>query len=528
MMKKKLFLILMALVFALAPLSVFAESEIDDPAEAQTEPEYAELIRTHCFCGRDYYSETENGHSAFDCIKCGQNMYSCTCNCWCGAETVTDTDGEYSAYTSRLCAGCGKPCILCDCRSDREAVLYAEQQRRSGNISLLNIGKPQSAVIPVLAIFFALILIALGAAAHKTDFFAKKAAELPEQANAEKEPVTVSAPVQPEEEDELLEAPPEKPPVAENKSSGAYRLYKTIAISGKSRPDKAVFSPTDAADVTFSKDELAVLLNVMRVSPNKLSPFTVPDTSDRGDTLAALILEGIVLKTDGGLKTEENVSDCLTEIALAKTAITFDTVFSGKYTFCTCGGNWYAVNGSENIQIRIFESIDSLCGWISEVFDIYGAEKTIPTADISFEYPEFSLYCLSQILDFRDPFEIDDIVRPDICGKLKEGLEEEGFFKTAETFGALSDISAVEEAVDRMSEKGLLFESDGRYVPSRTVEAVLGKHLIKDCIHMKKKGETEFEVLFTVRENGATAIYDTRSDIRAISAKRIPWKQYLN
>ena len=52
-MKKKLFLILMALVFALAPLSVFAESEIDDPAEAQTEPEYAELIQTHCFCGRE-------------------------------------------------------------------------------------------------------------------------------------------------------------------------------------------------------------------------------------------------------------------------------------------------------------------------------------------------------------------------------------------------------------------------------------------------------------------------------------------
>ncbi len=527
-MKKKLILILIALVFALTSVTAFAESEITEPSEQQTEPEYAELIRSHCFCGRDYFSETENGHSAFDCIKCGQNMYSCTCNCWCGAETVTDTEGEYSAYTSRLCSGCGKPCIICDCRSDREAVLYAEQQRRSGNISLLNIGKPQSAVIPVLSIFFALILIALGAAAHKTDFFAKKAAELPEQTDTEDEPEPDEPPAPAEEEDELPEIPPAKPPVAENKSSGAYRLYKTIAISGKSRPDRAIFSPADAADITFTKDELAVLLNVMRISPNKLSPFKSPDTSDRGDTLAALILEGIVQKTDDGLKIEENVSNCLSEIALAKTAISFETVFSGTYTFCTCDGNWYAVNGSEETEIRIFENIDALCGWISEVFDIYGEEKTIPSADISFEYREFSLYCLSQILDFRDPFEIDDLVRQDICAKLKEGLEEEGFFKTAETFRDISDESAVEEIVAGMTEKGLLFESDGRFVPSRTVQAVLGKHMIKDCIHMKKKGETEFEVLFTVRENGAAAIYDTKSDIRIISAKKIPWKQYLN
>ena len=327
-MKKKLILILIALVFALTSVSAFAESEITEPDDPQSEPEYAELIRSHCFCGRDYFTETENGHSAFDCIKCGQNMYSCTCNCWCGAETVTDTEGEYSAYTSRLCSTCGKPCIICDCRSDREAVLYAEQQRRSGNISLLNIGKPQSAVIPILSIFFALILIALGAAAHKTDFFAKKAAELPEQVNTEEEPAPDDTPAPPEEEEELPEIPPVKPPVAENKSSGAYRLYKTIAISGKSRPEGAIFSPTDDADITFTKDELAVLLNVMRISPNKLSPFRSPDTSDRGDTLAALILEGIVQKTDDGLKTEENVSNCLSEIALAKTAISFETVFS--------------------------------------------------------------------------------------------------------------------------------------------------------------------------------------------------------
>jgi hypothetical protein len=524
--KKRLLLLLLAFITVFTPIASFAESGIDDQAETQPENAYAAIISSHCFCGRDYYPETENGHSAFDCTKCGQNMYSCTCNCWCGAATLTDTTGQYSAYTSKLCSGCEKPCILCDCRSDREAVLFAEQQRRTGEISSLNILRPKSALIPVLSILFSLILIVLAAAARRTDFFAKKIAAHPEPEEVKIQD-TESEPDDNDYEDELSAQEPEKPPVAENRSSGAYKLYKTLAISGKARPETAVFSPADEPDVTFSQDELAVLLNVMRITPNGISPFMTPDRKDRGDTLANLILEGIVVKTDGGLKAEDNTALCLEEIALAKTVIHFDTVFSGKYTFCTCGGNWYSVNGNDVCEIRIFADINALCSWISDVFDISGTEKTIPSADISFDYDEFSLYCLSQILNFRNPFEADDLVRPEICARLRDGLEEDGYFKTADTFNALSRKTAVEDAIDSMTEKGILFESDGRFVSSRTVDAALSKGMIKDCIHLTKKGEAEFEVMFTVRENGAAAIYDDRSCVRVISAPKIPWKQYL-
>lgn len=530
-MKIKIILpIVLAFVFAIAPIITSAENELSDPTGTNTESavlnDYAAVISAHCFCGRDYYSETENGHSAFDCTKCGQNMYSCTCNCWCGAETVTDTDGEYSSVTSKLCSGCGKPCVLCDCRNDREAVLFAEQQRRSGEISSLNILRPKSALIPLLSLLFALVIIALGTAAAKTDFFAKKAAEIRETENTEEKPAEETDNSNTDSENVPNEKPADEHP-SKNRYGGAYRLYKTIAISGKPKPENSVFTPTDEPDLTFTTDELAILQNVMRLSSNKLSPISSPDKTDRGDTLANMILEGIVVKTGDGLKVEDAIAECIAELSSPSKTITFGTVFSGQYSICTCGKSYYVVSGDEIKDIRIFSNLDELCSWISDVFDIYGAEKTIPSADISFDYNEFSLYCLSQILDFKEPFEIEDIVRPDICEKLKNGLDDEGFFRTGDTFRVLSKYDSAEETAALMTEKGILFESDGRFIPSRTVDAVLSKKMIKDCIQMKKKGETEFEVLFSVRENGAAAIYDDGREVRVISAKKIPWKQYL-
>lgn len=528
---KKSILIILAFVFAIAPVITYAENDVTDAADTGAETavlnDLAAVISAHCFCGRDYYSETENGHSAFDCTKCGQNMYSCTCNCWCGAETVTDTDGEYSSVTSRLCSGCGKPCILCDCRNDREAVLFAEQQRRNGEISSLNILRPKSALIPLFSLFFTLILIALGAAAVRTDFFAKKAAEIREAENNEEKTAENTAESNSVTESSVYDEKPAEERPSKNRYGGAYRLYKTIAISGKSKPQNAVFSPSDEPDLTFTKDELAVLQNVMRISPNALSPLSLPDKADRGDTLTNLIMEGIVVKTESGLKVEDAIAEYIAEIAEPQKTISFDTVFSGQYSMCTCGKNYYAVSGDDITDIRVFVNLDELCGWISEVFDIYGTEKTIPSADISFSYNEFSLYCLAQILDFKDPFEIEDIVRPDICEKLKNGLEDEGFFRTGDSFRILSKYDAVEETAAAMTEKGILFESDGRFLSSKTVDAVLSKKMIKDCIQMQKKGETEFEVLFAVRENGAAAIYDDGKEVRIISANKIPWKQYL-
>ena len=110
-----------------------------------------------CLCGREYYTEDTKEHSKYDCIKCGKNMYACTCNCWCGATSILDTTGAYGSISPRVCSGCGKPCPDCDCRDNKEEILTAEKLRINGEISPLNLPRPENGV----NLFFALFTILL-------------------------------------------------------------------------------------------------------------------------------------------------------------------------------------------------------------------------------------------------------------------------------------------------------------------------------------------------------------------------------
>lgn len=115
-------------------------------------------IDNSCICGREYYTGAEGDHSKYDCIKCGKNMYACTCNCWCGASSVLDTSGTYGSVLPRICSGCNKPCPDCDCRDDKAEVLAAEKLRLNGEVSPLNIPRPENGVNLVISLFVILIL----------------------------------------------------------------------------------------------------------------------------------------------------------------------------------------------------------------------------------------------------------------------------------------------------------------------------------------------------------------------------------
>ena len=534
-MKKNLFALIVALIFILTPVISFATYDMS----SMTNAEIFKVISEHCYCGREYYTEEADGHAIYDCTKCGQNMYVCTCNCWCGAPTVIDTSGNYATVIPRICTGCDKPSIFCDCRSDREAILLAEQQRRTGEISHLNILRPQNAIIPILAVIFAAAFVILRVYADQTNFFDKLLEKLPEEPEYDEdipeeiteedkpEEPTPVVPVKEETPIEQKSPAAEKPTVKENKSSGAFRLYKTLAMTDFERNPREISLPEDQPDIVFTSEEISVMLKVVKTEPSENSPFTVTESDTMGDTLANLIMEGLIIKTEDGFTLEENVGRYLSEIANPKTAISFDTVFSGKYTFCACGGDWYSVNGKDEIEIRIFENSEAVCGSINEIFKPTESEKNIPSADISFDYNEFALCSLIQLLGYTEPFEKQDIVRPNVCQKIGKSLELGGFFTFAKTFEVLSTEDGIDQTCESMKKKGLLFESEGRFLCSRTADAMLNCKQLCDCVHLTKKGETDFEIMFAVRENGATAIYDDGESIRVVSAKNIPWKQYI-
>ncbi len=531
-----LFLLIFLLVF---PLISFAKGYIDTSDKTDlTSEEITKLIADHCYCGREYYTEETDGHAVYDCVKCGQNMYVCKCNCWCGAETEYDTNGTYGSFSVKVCSECKLPCILCVCRSDREAIIYAEQQRRDKEISSLNIIRPQNVLTPILAVLFSAIFIALSIWANRSDVFNNILKKLPETQEHDETDDSNTKTVHSAEPKEARineqptkngEAKREDEPIAipENKSSGAFKLYKTILASTSQRSEHQPLLAHDEPDLTFTEEEISLILKVARLTPNERSALTVIESETMADTLAELILEGIIIKENETLVVERNILQYIADLAQPSVSVVFDTVFSGKYTFCTCGKNWYSLNGNNEVEIRVFEDPAALCEWICDVFDVPNTEKNIPSTDISFDYAEFSLYSIIRILGFSDPFAKEDILTSDICKKIRDSLYSSGFFKTAESFAVISRENGFEHTCDSMKKKGLLFESDGRFMCSRAVNAVLNCEDLRDCIHLTKHGNASFEMMLVLKQNGAAAIYDDGQSVRVVSAANIPWKQYI-
>ena len=167
-MKKTVFAVLLfTLIFSL-PFSVFAEEAVDTAQDAQAHDHSGQEvldIEHFCFCGREFYTEDGDGHYKYDCVKCNKNMYLCTCSCWCGASSVWDTSGNWGSIIPLICSGCEKPCLLCDCAEDKEAILQAEQLRQTGQITPLNVSRPEGggvvflSVILTAAVFAALTVL---------------------------------------------------------------------------------------------------------------------------------------------------------------------------------------------------------------------------------------------------------------------------------------------------------------------------------------------------------------------------------
>ncbi len=153
-----------------------SELETETPEEP-SEPEADKTpasVGNDCLCGREYYTENVGEHSKYDCIKCGKNMYACTCNCWCGAATVLDTSGAYGSVSPRLCSGCSKPCPECDCRDNKSEVLAAEKLRLNGEVSPLNLPRPENGWNLFFALFTLLILASAAVYLPHAPFITKK------------------------------------------------------------------------------------------------------------------------------------------------------------------------------------------------------------------------------------------------------------------------------------------------------------------------------------------------------------------
>ena len=175
-------------------------------------------IEHFCFCGRPFYTKDGDGHYKYDCTKCGKNMYLCTCDCWCGASTYWDTTGNWGAVLPLMCSDCDKPCLLCDCKDNKEEIIRAEQLRKTGEITSLNVSRPENGAIVIWAVVFSAVI-----------FLAVTVLELLGVSNAEKIPVP-SGTLLFEEDDEPENTPTKakrpRPDELETETDGSFAVYE--------------------------------------------------------------------------------------------------------------------------------------------------------------------------------------------------------------------------------------------------------------------------------------------------------------
>lgn len=133
--------------------------DTETPTESVTETntEYVADVHEDCICGRSYYTETEDGHAAYDCVKCGRHREQCICDCWCGAKTISSSVGGVNV---KYCSGCGKLCPECTCRSDKAEVLAAELENLKKQTSSLGLPIDNDIYVSLFAMFATFIIVA--------------------------------------------------------------------------------------------------------------------------------------------------------------------------------------------------------------------------------------------------------------------------------------------------------------------------------------------------------------------------------
>lgn len=111
-----------------------------------------------CPCGREFAKTDTADYMIYDCLGCGRNYTSCTCNtCWCGLE-LTRTHTE-SGILITTCNGCFLPCEECACRP---RTYYDALQNVEQGLTGEEIPNPDNGGIIFLAVIlpFALFLAA--------------------------------------------------------------------------------------------------------------------------------------------------------------------------------------------------------------------------------------------------------------------------------------------------------------------------------------------------------------------------------
>ena len=303
----------------------------------------------------------------------------------------------------------------------------------------------------------------------------------------------------------------------------------------------------------LSVSELSFLITVAEIDCNSLSSFNnnLKNYEYRIEEAEALTKMSIVNEIDGTYKLTSE-GKFLSEMLFHPDAIACvgkRTDKDGLYYLCRKEGIWIVHTYSEALNtyiIRSFFSTHLLAKWLKE--NLYGNYKIdLPSTtvlDLQLSYDEWYVFLLSQFVFMKKAsigvifegndcyFTVDSLLQPEIINYFEKGLTVLSNPLQAERFTAFlleGGTKKLKSVIIELVKKNVFTVKNGKLTYTNMTIEWIDNGLLINTLYFNYKKENLFyyTVLFSLRRNGITALYDSENSVRLISSSNIPWVFYL-
>lgn len=302
----------------------------------------------------------------------------------------------------------------------------------------------------------------------------------------------------------------------------------------------------------LTESELSTLLFFSGYETDPLSPFA--------DIIKAEgnFSESIGILSELHLLSEQEHDYILTEEARLLAEIIFRpeavacigkrTEENSLYYLCKKESVWVIYTYSEDLNTHVlwsFLTADLLSAWLKEnIFDSYTMDiSSAENLDLDFSYDEWYVFLLTQLLFMKRQsilsypleeedrcFDLNSLINPENIEYLISGLSDNLLHtEMIEKFSRQQGIEEIKPIILQLAKKNILTLKKDKLAYTDMAIEWLDNRLLVDTVYFnhRKPNSLGYTILFSLRRNGVTALYEVEHGVRLISSTNIPWDIYL-
>jgi hypothetical protein len=301
----------------------------------------------------------------------------------------------------------------------------------------------------------------------------------------------------------------------------------------------------------LSGSEISLLLSLSGIICNNLSPFTEKhDMEDYNKSEINALVKILLIKESDDTYRLTPEGKVLGEMLFCPDAVATvgkRTDKDGLYYICRREGLWIITSYSTELNtyiIRSFFTTHLLGRWLKEnLCNNYKNDIVSSTVlDLQLSYDEWFVFLLSQYVFMKKAsitfeeedrcFTVDSLLQPENIDYFKNGLSELSDTEQSERIAAFQKEDGAEKLkaiIVELAKKNIFTVKNNRLTYTEMAIEWLDNGFLSDTLYFnyKKDSSVDYTVLFSLRENGITALYDNENGVRLISSSNIPWVFYL-